>query len=363
MDSSDERTARRTKDSQKIHQWLERVDRVLASEGERYLIGTPLYRPGKPEEAAKAQGLPMELTMKDDLHANQVLLASNLQALSSIVSSLVKGIEQAPNTLTSASPNTHPHNHYQPILYNQGTSHYPHAPLHPFNLTRNSEPVKSISGQLGYAVDSQQDSSSFSSFSDRYPFPEPYVGEIGRSRALSLRLGDSSILNYHAEDRTYPPATKLMNLPTREYLQRLQMIWDDTDEHWDENQSSYKIRGTPIAMKYWGPDTIYPWDCAIRTQHSQREDVRHYRPTSPTSTALLSRVADSTLIWYFTNSSSARPIKRTGPDCGGKLKIGAMDLGTLLTEKTTLKHLFRYVDSSNRFYHILEDLSELENED
>ncbi|KAJ3738057.1 hypothetical protein EV360DRAFT_90883 [Lentinula raphanica] len=75
------------------------------------------------------------------------------------------------------------------------------------------------------------------------------------------------------------------------------------------------------------------------------------------------RTGHSTLIWYFTNSSSARPIKRTGPDCGGKLKIGAMDLGTLLTEKTTLKHLFRYVDSSNRFYHILEDLSELENED
>ncbi|KAJ3983256.1 hypothetical protein F5890DRAFT_1395129, partial [Lentinula detonsa] len=39
-------------------------------------------------------------------------------------------------------------------------------------------------------------------------------------------------------------------------------------------------------------------------------------------------------------------------------KVGqrSMSLGTLLTERTMLKHLFRYVNETKRFHHILGDL-------
>ncbi|KAJ3764752.1 hypothetical protein FB446DRAFT_795766 [Lentinula raphanica] len=189
-----------------------------------------------------------------DLHANQEAL-----------------FQRAPNSLTSATLDTHPENRYRPILYNQAAQ-YPYAPLHPSNSTRRS--FESTSGQLDYAAYSQQNSSSVSS-SGQYSFPDP-IGGIGHSRSrtrYSLRLGNNSVLNYHAEDRTYLHSCKVLKIPTREYLRKLQAVWDDADEHWDESQCTYKIRGVPIAMKFWGADTINPWDGALRTKHSRCEPI------------------------------------------------------------------------------------------
>ncbi|KAJ3738520.1 hypothetical protein EV360DRAFT_90535 [Lentinula raphanica] len=265
----------RLRDARKIKNWLQRVDNSLASEEDRYLLGTPLYRPGKPKEVAKAHRLPTDLIMReDDLHANQILLASNLQTLSSIVSDLVKSSEQNPQSLVRTSLDTQPKNHRQPILYNQATSQYLGAPLYPSHLMDRS--FERTNEPLQYAVGSHQDSSSFPPFSSQHSLSVPSVGETGHShsRALySLRLGNNSILNYHADDRTYPPTLKMMKIPTRMYLEKLQAVWDDTNEHWDERQCTYKIRGIPIPMKYWSADTVNPWDNPIRTQHSRREPV------------------------------------------------------------------------------------------
>ncbi|KAJ3898865.1 hypothetical protein F5879DRAFT_926711, partial [Lentinula edodes] len=307
-----------------INKWLLRVEEHISDEEDRYLVGTPFYKPRKLRQGAAAtetkttnQSLPScrniclssevahpstELTLLREMHLMhgvQSQMLSSIQALSHVVLSRLGNhiVQPAANPVVSPGfdlnyyPSPYPYSHHYshpppppppamllpPYHYVSPPASFSHSRIFPRAATFSTPIPTYVSPQLSPASNYpshhgggdlhpqlEPESIHFSRRQGRdsscpeIPYLDPAIPPTSDTMS-ELRLGNGHLLIFTDADRSCPSGEKWLGMTTIEYLEKLRAVWNDTDPHWKPDSCRCRIKGQPIAMKYWGPWVIHPW--------------------------------------------------------------------------------------------------------